>query len=231
MEALEQPAPALLAAGDQVFELALPQGALPDGSAGGARHFRIDAEFDDLLAFYADELPEGYRLTRYERGARFESPENGGRSVYLYRERGSGWLITYFDAGADPSLAAADSAEGGQSVAGAQAGTVGADPGSTNNAGQEQTAAGAGGTDTTASPQPRSLPRTPAELDDRVGEVYQGDPDAYVPRPGAAPEVVPRVHPRVEGLIRSGVVGTGNRRPLNFSRGVRESRQNSDAMF
>lgn len=231
VEAPAEPQAALLAADERVFDLVLPQGALPDGGAGGTQHFRIDADFDDLLAFYEEQLPEGYRLTRYERGAQFESTDSGGRSVYLYRERGSGWLITYFDAGADPSLAAADSEQGRTTVGGGT--TVAGGAGSANPGpdGSEQTAPSGAGRRPSEAPEARSLPRTPAELDDRVGEVYQGDPDAYVPEAGGAPEVIPRVHPRVEALIRAGEVGTGNRRPLNFTRGVREPRRNSDAMF
>jgi hypothetical protein len=237
------PVAALLMADDSVFELALPQGALPDGGAGGTQHFRINAEFDDLLAFYEEALPDGYVLTRYERGARFEAPDGAGRSVYLYRERGQGWLITYFDAGADPSLAAAEntpeqtapSADG--TTPGGRPGSVGDGAGSSQ--GGDSTTVAAGGSESAPSgrrpgsdaPQARALPRTPSELDDRVGAPYQGDPDTYVPDRGGVPEVVPRVHPRVEALIRSGEVGTGNRRSLDFTRGVRESRRNPDAMF
>jgi hypothetical protein len=68
---------------------------------GGAMHYRIEADYDLLMAFYERELEPGFSITRYTHGVKIEPANAEGRSIYLYRERGHvGWLLTYFDANA-----------------------------------------------------------------------------------------------------------------------------------
>ncbi len=254
----ENPPPPAEAAGLQAsttveaFGMAMPEGAVLDTQSPGTLHFSVRTDFDSLLQFYERTLPDA-RLTRYERGARFETNDGSGRSVYLYRERGSSdWLVTVFDAGADPSLsAAANTAEPGAAAAvagGGQSATpAGQTRGSAAGPGAPQGAADgtpvpglAGSNDGTpsdgrppspsdAEPVATPLPLTPQQLDSRVGSPYTGDPATWEPGTHEGP-VMPVVHPRVQELIRNGQVG-GVRRPLNFSRGPRESRTNPDAMF
>lgn len=228
------------------FGLAMPEGAVLDTQSQGTLHFSVQTDFDALLAFFEQNLPDA-RLTRYERGAKFEVGDGTGRSVYLYRERGSSaWLVTVFDAGADPSVAAAtQTGDGGSQPAGSGAagGGGGVAPtaqtaGAANTGGTSDSARGQSGDGSNGQPEPTTtdenagpvpLPVTPQQLDSRVGSPYTGDPNAYEPGENAGP-VLPVVHPRVQQLIESGRVG-GGRRPLNFSRGPREARRNPDAMF
>lgn len=78
--------------------LPVPEGALLEEELPGALHYRIDAGYDLLMAFYARELEPGFTVTRYTHGAKIEPFNANGRSIYLYRERGQrGWLLTYFE--------------------------------------------------------------------------------------------------------------------------------------
>ena len=78
--------------------LPVPEGARLEEELPGALHYGIDAEYDQLMAFFARELDPGFSITRYTHGVKIEPVDANGRSIYLYRELGqSGWLLTYFE--------------------------------------------------------------------------------------------------------------------------------------
>jgi hypothetical protein len=89
------------------YGLPVPEGARLEEELTGALHYRIDADYDLLMAFYARELEPGFTLTRYTHGAKLEPFNANGRSIYLYRERGQrGWLLTYFESDNRPGTIA-----------------------------------------------------------------------------------------------------------------------------
>lgn len=91
------------------YGLPVPEGARLEEELTGALHYRIDTDYDLLMAFYARELEPGFAVTRYTHGAKIEPLNANGRSIYLYRERGQrGWLLTYFESDNRPGTIAQD---------------------------------------------------------------------------------------------------------------------------
>jgi hypothetical protein len=194
-------------AGEDVFGLAAPAGVELEEARDSLRHYRINAPFDDILAFYRTQVPDG-QLTRYERGAKIETPD--GRSVYIYRELGeSDYLLTYFDgtqpAVGDPANSAVDGAVAPERAMLDQGFGAPTEDGAT---------AGNPGSQT---------PPTAAESDPWATE------PALPGRDGPASlgfRVINRnVHPRLRDDQAT------QPRPIDFVRGVHEPRRNPDAQF
>jgi hypothetical protein len=174
------------------YGLPVPDGALLEEELTGALHYRIEAEYDLLMAFFARELESGFTVTRYSHGAKIEPVNANGRSIYIYRESGQrGWFLTYFES---DRLAVTGTGNGSGEPA------------------------------NVAARQPAQTLR----LQNQVGEVVEGSA-MEPPLPGGRLRPTePRVHPRVRALLRQRSIEPP---PLNFSRGVQEPRQNSNAMF
>jgi len=89
------------------YGLPVPEGAQLKEELTGALHYGIDAEYDQLMAFFDRELEAGFAVTRYTHGVKIEPVRANGRSIYLYRERGQpGWLLTYFESDRRPETVA-----------------------------------------------------------------------------------------------------------------------------
>lgn len=110
-EASVTPAPAAQEPGLRrtldAYGLPVPEGAQLKEELTGALHYGIDADYEQLMAFFDRELEADFTVTRYTHGVKIEPVRANGRSIYLYRERGQrGWLLTYFESDQRPAAVA-----------------------------------------------------------------------------------------------------------------------------
>ena len=197
----------LYTAWERVFDLPLPAGVTMEAWDVHMQHYRSQADWDELLAFYDRELAAGYGLVFYERGVRLEPPAANGRAIYLYRERhGEGVMLTYVH---DPVLAAA-------------APTAAVADGERPPTLAEMIAEGVPADQVRQTVVPPV--RTYTELlEDRFG-APMGSAEAPMPEPIGVRLSNER---RPDSFRRP----DGSRRPITFVRGVREDRRNPDALF
>ncbi len=129
--AVEEPVEALAPSGESVFGMSTPTGLTPDEVGAHFGHYRVDTSYDELVAFYSDEL-EDFERTVYDQGVKYEAPDDSSRSVYVYRPRrgDDGVLVTYFER---PAASGAASAAGSGGDPGGTAPTGASDPGATGS--------------------------------------------------------------------------------------------------
>lgn len=99
------------------FGMPVPAGAVVDEVGVTHAHYRIPAEYEDVVAFFEDQLPD-FVATRYDQGVKLEAQDRSDRSLYVYEDDEDGVLITYMDE--SPDAAAARGGAGATSAAAAR---------------------------------------------------------------------------------------------------------------
>lgn len=106
----EPEAPArLVASGEYVFGLPVPEGAVEEDRGRTHVHFDIDAPRELVVGFFRNELPD-FAPTEYREGVKLEASDASDRSIYVYGD-GDEVLLTYFDETPGEDPAARNSAE------------------------------------------------------------------------------------------------------------------------
>lgn len=215
-EAVDEPAApapaqpeALLPSGHDVFGMALPSGVQIEDEREGIRHYRTSSSWNELMSFFDLNLEGAWTLTRFDRGARLVADDGSERAIYLYRETmREPWLLSYFET-------------------------------------REQT--GIGGRETFATPRdnPNWADSIEARFGDERATASIGD-GSLVPasaRGGGGGDVPPdsplfepgpvnaRFHTGDNPRLRDRVGLERAQTPINFVRGIREEKQNPDALF
>lgn len=200
---------ALLPSGHDVFGMALPSGVQIEDEREGIRHYRTSWTWNELMSFFDRNLEGAWTLTRFDRGARLVADDGSERAIYLYRETmREPWLLSYFES-------------------------------------RDQT--GIGGRETFATP--RDNPNWSASIEARFGDERAsatiGD-GSLVPASaggGQGGDVSPssplfepgpvnaRFHTGDNPRLRDRVGLERAQTPINFVRGIREEKQNPDALF
>jgi len=242
--------PALGRAVTEPFGMALPAGVSVENFTPGVEHYRSRAQYESLLEFYETNLDGNFRLVRYERGAKFEATDGSGRTIYIYRERpGDGYILTYIEnaneSDRDSSQTLPGTAtrptDGGPADDGGASGAAsrGDHASASAEAGDPRTALQGDG------PTPASQSRRPVDPRPGVAErIDQGMGDPVSPEqnrnqefsrtyPNRSPDPLGqrvtngRAHPRIQDRVND----SRHREPINFVRGVRETRRNPNALF
>lgn len=206
-------------ASTDAFGLPVPRGTTLIESVDGARHFRTRASLDQIIGFFDANTPGGVTVEHFERGARLVPRDAEGRAVFAYYDQTPAvFTLSYLDTEGRFARRGASSADGAGAAADSGQGSSGASASAT---------AGEGDRIVPSTP-PASHRSSAAEqaqfLREQMGsEVSSDDPAARMPAPVSSPVV--------GGGYSEDTAGRSYRPPLRFVRGVREPRQNPDAMF
>lgn len=216
-EPSEAPAPAepaqpetVLPAGHDVFDMALPSGVTIEDEREGIRHYRTEQSWLEIMRFFDVHLEGAWTLTRFDRGARLTADDGSERAIYLYRETTrEPWLLSYFESrdrvgigGEETFATPRDNPNWADSIEA--------------RFGNERGAASIGD---------GSL--VPASADG-AGGAGGGAADGMLAEPGP---VNVRFHTGGNPRLRDRVGLERAQTPINFVRGIREEKQNPDALF
>lgn len=198
---------ALRAAQTRSFGLPIPAGVTLEDEAPGVQHYRVSAEYPDIVAFFDSNVDGGVTVTEYERGARIEPSSGQGEAVYVYRETAANtFTLSYFDA----------QRRGASGSSGPTAGAVSAGASDPGPSAATPTATAPGG-----------MATRPAAIQQRFGNPLPDDAQA-ADSSGPAPIGSPLV---IDGGAGMPTGPRTVRPPLRFVRGVQEPRRNPDAEF